>query len=90
MDGVGMFRYTTKIAEYLAVRLPVITNQVPMAYDLGADWMWRLPGGAPWDEIFLDALVKLVEGFELAIYLKFRQEFRKIFLNSERTTRSDE
>ena len=61
MDGVGMFRYTTKIAEYLAVRLPVITNQVPMAYDLGVDWMWRLPGSAPWDRVFLEALVKLVE-----------------------------
>ena len=61
-----MFRYTTKIAEYLAVRLPVITNQVPMAYDLGADWMWRLPGSAPWDEVFLDALVKLVEGLRMA------------------------
>jgi glycosyltransferase involved in cell wall biosynthesis len=66
MDGVGMFRYTTKIAEYLAVRLPVITNQVPMAYDLGADWMWRLPGAAPWDEVFLDALAKLVEGLRMA------------------------
>ena len=64
MDGVGMFRYTTKIAEYLAVRLPVITNQVPMAYDLGADWMWRLPGSAPWDEVFLNALVNLIEGLQ--------------------------
>ena len=60
MDGVGMFRYTTKIAEYLAARLPVITNQVPMAYDLGTDWMWRLPGSAPWDEAYLKALVNLV------------------------------
>jgi glycosyltransferase involved in cell wall biosynthesis len=66
MDGVGMFRYTTKIAEYLASRLPVITNQVPMAYDLGADWMWRLPGDAPWDETYLNALAKFVEGLKLA------------------------
>ena len=66
MDGVGMFRYTTKIAEYLAARLPVITNQVPMAYDLGADWMWRLPGAAPWDEVYLDALAKLVERLQIA------------------------
>jgi hypothetical protein len=66
MDGVGMFRYTTKIAEYLAARLPIITNQVPMAYDLGTDWMWRLPGGAPWDETYLNALAKLVEGLQLA------------------------
>ena len=65
MDGVGMFRYTTKIAEYLAARLPVITNQVPMAYDLGADWMWRLPGDAPWDEVYLDALAQLVENLRM-------------------------
>jgi glycosyltransferase involved in cell wall biosynthesis len=66
MDGVGMFRYTTKIAEYLAARLPVITNQVPMAYDLGADWMWRLPGSAPWDETYLKALAKFVEDLQVA------------------------
>jgi glycosyltransferase involved in cell wall biosynthesis len=65
MDGVGMFRYTTKIAEYLAARIPVITNQVPMAYDLGADWMWRLPGDAPWDEVYLDALAQLVENLRM-------------------------
>jgi hypothetical protein len=66
MDGVGMFRYTTKIAEYSAARLPVITNQVPMAYDLGADWMWRLPGAGPWDQAYLDALAKFLQGLQLA------------------------
>jgi glycosyltransferase involved in cell wall biosynthesis len=64
MDGVGMFRYTTKIAEYFSARLPVITNQVPMAYDLGAEWMWRLPGNAPWDVVFLDALGRFLEGLQ--------------------------
>ena len=61
VDGVGMFRYTTKISEYVQARLPVITTQIPMAYDLGCDWMWRIPGDAPWDEVYLDALCKLID-----------------------------
>ena len=27
--------------------LPVVTGQLPFAYDLGGDWLWRLPGDAP-------------------------------------------
>jgi hypothetical protein len=44
----------------------VISNQVPMAYDLGADWMWRLPGKAPWDEVFLEALAALIENLQMS------------------------
>ncbi len=61
VDGVGSYRYTTKLPEYAGARLPVITNQVPMAYDLGEGWMWRLPGSAPWDERYLAELVSLLE-----------------------------
>lgn len=46
VDGVGSFRYTTKISEYLAAGLPLVTGQLPFAYDLGDDWLWRLPGAA--------------------------------------------
>ena len=46
-DGVGSFRYTTKLSEYAAARLPVITSRIPAAYDLGCEWMWRLPGRGP-------------------------------------------
>lgn len=60
MDQVGMFRYTTKLPEYAGCALPVITNQVPMAYDLGDGWMWRLPGKAPWEADYLSKLTSLL------------------------------
>ena len=56
VDGVGSFRYTTKLSEYLAFRLPVATGQIPLAYDLDAGWLWRLPGAAPWDARYVEAL----------------------------------
>jgi glycosyltransferase involved in cell wall biosynthesis len=61
VDGVGSFRYTTKISEYIAARLPVITGQIPMAYDLDTGWLWRLPGRAPWKPQYLQALSRLME-----------------------------
>ena len=56
VDGVGAFRYTTKISEYLAANLPVVTGEIPLAYDLDEGWLWRLPGDSPWDERYLAAL----------------------------------
>jgi glycosyltransferase involved in cell wall biosynthesis len=66
VDQLGSFRYTTKLSEYLAVRLPVVTGQIPLAYDLGNDWLWRLPGNAPWDESYLKALADLMENVSAA------------------------
>jgi glycosyltransferase involved in cell wall biosynthesis len=60
VDGVGSFRYTTKISEYLAARLPVVTGQIPLGYDLDDGWLWRLPGEAPWDSRYIDALAALM------------------------------
>lgn len=60
-DGVGSFRYTTKLSEYAAAKLPVITSRIPVAYDLGIDWMWRLPGSGPWEKTYIDALTGLLE-----------------------------
>ena len=34
VDQVGSFRYTTKVSEYLAAGLPIVTGQIPLAYDL--------------------------------------------------------
>jgi glycosyltransferase involved in cell wall biosynthesis len=56
VDGVGSFRYTTKLSEYLAAELPVITGQIPLAYDLDSGWLWRLPGQAPWTDRYLTEL----------------------------------
>lgn len=60
VDGVGAYRYTTKLPEYLEARLPVITNQIPMSYDMGLDWMWRLPGKSPWDKRYQESLEDLL------------------------------
>lgn len=62
VDGVGSFRYTTKLSEYLAVGLPVLTGQTPLAYDLDDGFLWRLPGAAPWSAVYVDALSELLEG----------------------------
>jgi glycosyltransferase involved in cell wall biosynthesis len=61
-DEVGAFRYTTKLSEYLAVGLPVITTETPLAYDLDEGYLWRLPGAAPWSTSYLEALVELLDG----------------------------
>lgn len=61
VDGVGAFRYTTKLSEYLASGLPVVTGQLPFAYDLDGGWVWRLPGDTPWDERYVAALAELME-----------------------------
>jgi hypothetical protein len=61
LDGVGSFRYTTKLSEYLAGGLPVVTGQLPFAYDLDDGWLWRLPGPTPWHERYLNALADLLD-----------------------------
>lgn len=65
VDRVGSFRYTTKLSEYLAFRLPVITGQVPLAYDLGSDWLWRLPGDSPWDSRYVASLAQVIDGLRI-------------------------
>jgi glycosyltransferase involved in cell wall biosynthesis len=60
VDQVGALRYTTKLSEYLAATLPIVTGQIPLAYEFGSRWLWRLPGDAPWDEPYIAALAKLM------------------------------
>lgn len=66
VDGVGSFRYTTKISEYLRAGLPVVTGAIPLSYDLDEGWLWRLPGEAPWDPRYHGALVELMRGLDAA------------------------
>lgn len=60
LDAVGSLRYTTKLSEYVAAGLPVVTGQLPLAYDLDGGWIWRLPGDAPWHADYLAALTSLM------------------------------
>jgi glycosyltransferase involved in cell wall biosynthesis len=62
VDRVGSFRYTTKLSEYLAASLPIITGEIPAAYDLDEGCMWRLPGEAPWSPAYVEALAELLQG----------------------------
>ena len=64
VDQVGSFRYTTKLSEYLAAELPIVTGQIPAAYDLDEGWIWRLPGDAPWSEPYVQALASLMASVE--------------------------
>jgi glycosyltransferase involved in cell wall biosynthesis len=61
VDGVGAFRYSTKLSEYLAAGLPIITGQIPAAYDLDDGAIWRLPGAAPWSSTYVVALTAFLE-----------------------------
>jgi hypothetical protein len=60
VDQVGSFRYTTKLSEYLAAELPVITGETPLAYDLDEGYLWRLAGSSPWSDTYLTALTDLL------------------------------
>jgi glycosyltransferase involved in cell wall biosynthesis len=60
VDQVGSFRYSTKLSEYLAAELPIVTGQIPAAYDLDEGWIWRLPGATPWSETYVRALASLM------------------------------
>ena len=64
VDQVGSFRYTTKVSEYLRARLPFVTGQIPMAYDLVDEWTWRLPGRSPWSDTYVDALAELIDSLD--------------------------
>jgi glycosyltransferase involved in cell wall biosynthesis len=59
VDGVGAFRYTTKVSEYLAAGLPLVTGEIPLSYDLDIPG-WRLPGDAPWSPSYVEALSSLM------------------------------
>lgn len=61
LDEVGALRYTTKLTEYVTARVPVVTGQLPVAYDLGDGWLWRIAGTAPWEPDYVAGLARFLE-----------------------------
>jgi hypothetical protein len=60
VDRIGAFRYTTKLSEYAAAGLPILTGENPVSYDLDDGQFWRLPGSSPWSPTYIDALTRLL------------------------------
>jgi glycosyltransferase involved in cell wall biosynthesis len=65
LDEVGAVRYTTKLSEYLAAGLPVVTGQLPLAYDLDDGWLWRLEGAAPWDPRYVASMAHFLNNLNI-------------------------
>jgi hypothetical protein len=76
VDRVGSFRYSIKVSEYLDAGLPIITGQIPAAYDLDAGYLWRLPGAAPWSETYVAALAELLQRLDAAAIARRREAAR--------------
>jgi glycosyltransferase involved in cell wall biosynthesis len=74
VDQLGSFRYTTKLSEYLSLSLPVVTNTIPLSYDLPGEWFFRLAGRSPWDPLFIDNLAELMKNVTFAEIERKRQE----------------
>ncbi|KPV39314.1 glycosyltransferase [Alicyclobacillus ferrooxydans] len=76
VDGVGNFRYTTKISEYTAAKLPIVTGQLPMAYDLPIEWFWRISGASPWNERYIQSLADFMNHVTQDDIARKRQKMR--------------
>lgn len=60
LDEVGALRYTAKLSEYLGAGVPVVTGQLPVAYDLDDGWLWRIAGTAPWDPDYVSGMARFL------------------------------
>lgn len=52
LDGLGSYRLTTKLPEYLASGLPVAMSPIPGFYDYAVDCGWPLPAAHPASDAF--------------------------------------
>jgi glycosyltransferase involved in cell wall biosynthesis len=62
LDGLGSYRLTTKLPEYMAAGVPVAMSPVPGYFDYVADAGWALPEGHPASPSFHDRLAKWIDG----------------------------
>lgn len=63
-DPVGALRYTYKFVEYYELGLPIVTGELPLAYDLYLDGSWRLPGDSPWSRRYIEALTEFMDSVD--------------------------
>jgi hypothetical protein len=77
-DGVGAFRYTTKISEYRGLNLPIVTTRIPAAYDLDLGYCWRLAGENPWDPKFIEVLAELMQEITADELAKCRSQDKSV------------
>ena len=64
VDGVGNFRYTTKLLEYRAAGLLIVTNHIPAAYDLDRGDFLRISGASPWSKDFISQLAEMMSALD--------------------------
>jgi glycosyltransferase involved in cell wall biosynthesis len=62
LDGLGSYRLTTKLPEYLACGLPVAMSPVPGFYDYAMEAGWALPAKHPGTEGFHRACADWIDG----------------------------
>lgn len=78
LDGVGNFRYTTKVSEYVAAGLPIVTGHLPMTYDLPSTWFWTLAGDTPWSPAYIAGLAGLLEAVSRQDIVRKRTAISKL------------
>jgi glycosyltransferase involved in cell wall biosynthesis len=64
IDGLGSYRLTTKLPEYLASGVPVAMSPIPGYFDYVGDAGWALPIGHPAASGYHDELAQWIEGLE--------------------------
>jgi hypothetical protein len=61
LDGLGSYRLTTKLPEYLATGLPVAMSPIPGYYDYARDCGWTLPPAHPASDAFHQGCATLID-----------------------------
>lgn len=64
LDGLGSYRLTTKLPEYLATGLPVAMSPIPGFYDYASEAGWPLPPYHPASEQFHRGLATWIDGID--------------------------
>jgi glycosyltransferase involved in cell wall biosynthesis len=78
IDGLGSYRLTTKLPEYLASGVPVAMSPIPGYFDYVGEAGWALPIGHPAEASYHERLAAWVDGIERADVEARRQSARAI------------